>query len=174
MTTATQTTTSTEAGTAFESLAVNPDGIPQRLKERPQWVVWKLEKRDGELTKVPYSPWSLSRASSTDLMTWATFEGAMIIYQKHGLDGIGFVFCSADPFVGIDFDKCRDPETGKIDEDVQGFVRNFKTSYIEVSVSGTGIHLITTGRCKNGKKAGNREVYGQDRFFCMTGEVVNV
>src|SRR5215207_4116898 len=116
MTTATQTTTSTEAkpGTAFEPLAVNPDGIPERLKERPQWVVWKLEKRKGEVTKVPYSPWDLTRASSTDLTTWASFEGAMIVHQQHGFDGIGFVFCSGDPFVGIDLDKCRDRATGEI------------------------------------------------------------
>src|SRR5215208_4762187 len=110
MTTATQTTTSTEAnpGTAFEPLAVNPDGIPKRLKERPQWVVWRLEKQDGNLTKIPYSPWDLMRASSTNLMTWASFEAAMIMYTKHGYDGIGFVFCSGDPFIGIDIDSCRD------------------------------------------------------------------
>ncbi len=35
---------------------VNPDGIPEVLKNRRQWVTWIEEERNGELTKVPYTP----------------------------------------------------------------------------------------------------------------------
>src|SRR5215212_3795967 len=170
MTTATQTTTSTEAnpGTAFEPLAVNPDGIPERLKERPQWLVWKLEKRDGELTKVPYSPSSLTRASSTDLMTWATFEGAIIVYQKHRFDGIGFVFCSGAPFCGIDLDKCRNPETGDLKPWAKRIIKSFGGAYIEASPSGTGVHIITRGDCPS-KNTKHAEMYDMKRYFTITG-----
>src|SRR5918995_6188544 len=99
--------------------AVDPpiiENIPEPLTERPQWVCWRLEERKGEMTKVPYTPGTLRRASSTDLMTWRTFSEALEAYQcsEPPYDGIGYVFCSADPFVGIDLDKCRDPEDGEI------------------------------------------------------------
>jgi putative DNA primase/helicase len=45
------------------------ENIPERLTERPQWVVWKLEKRDGKPTKVPHIAGGVGRASSTDLLT---------------------------------------------------------------------------------------------------------
>jgi primase-polymerase (primpol)-like protein len=32
-------------------LPVRPEGIPEELKSRPQWVNWRLEKRDGDVTK---------------------------------------------------------------------------------------------------------------------------
>ena len=31
-----------------------PENIPKEMKDIPQWVLWKLEKRDEKLTKVPY------------------------------------------------------------------------------------------------------------------------
>ena len=150
------------------------ENIPEELKIRPQWVNWRYELRGEEWTKVPYSPESFERASATDLMTWSSFEKALATLKVGDFDGIGFVFCSADPFVGIDFDHCRDPQTGEVDEKVLDFVRSFESSYVEASVSGTGVHLITTGKCKDGKKRANREVYGQDRFFCMTGATIGV
>ncbi len=101
------------------STAVNPpilENIPEQLTERPQWVCWRLEEREDEWTKVPYSAISFERASSTDLLTWATFDEALTAYTVGGFDGIGFMFCSADPFCGIDLDDCRDPETGAVEE----------------------------------------------------------
>jgi putative DNA primase/helicase len=168
----TQTPRNLETG--LTSYPFNPEGIPDELRERPQWVNWKYARRDEKWTKVPYGPQTFERASSTDLMTWESFDEAMMALRVGEFDGIGFVFCSADPFVGIDFDDCRNPRTGEIDEEVLEFVRSFESSYVEMSVSGTGVHLITTGRCREGKKVGKRELYGQDRFFCMTGMELDV
>jgi putative DNA primase/helicase len=146
------------------------DNIPNILKERPQWVCWRYVARDGKPTKVPYSPSSFDRASSTDLMTWATFDDAMAALTMSDFDGIGFCFCSADPFVGIDLDDCRDPETGEIEEWAQKVVQSFADAvHVEVSPSGRGIHLITRGVRKDGVKRGSIEIYGQDRFFTVSG-----
>ena len=154
-------------------LSVKPDGIPTYLKVRPQWVVWALAKRNDKLTKVPYDPLSGKKASTTDLMTWAIFEEAYKAYEAEGgYTGVGFVFCSADPFVGIDFDDCRNPDTGEVGPRVLEYVAKFEDAYVETSVSGTGIHLITRGRIKGGTKKGNYELYDQDRFFCMTGVAI--
>jgi primase-polymerase (primpol)-like protein len=102
-------------------------------------------------------------------MTWATFEDAFASYKLQDFHGVGFVLCSADPFVGIDFDDCRNPYTGEIDPDVLAFIERFGHRYVEISPSGTGLHLITRGSFKGGKRRGKMEIYGQDRFFTITG-----
>ena len=150
-------------------LAVEPDNIPKELTERPQWVVWKLEERDGKPTKVPYSPWTGEHASATNLMTWSSFDGALVIYHSGDYDGIGFVFSSGDPFVGVDLDDCRNPETGEIEEWAQACMERFPDAYVEASPSGTGVHIITRGRRREGKRKGRVEMYGQERFFTVTG-----
>ncbi len=149
------------------------DNIPEELRRRPQWVAWKLEERNGKATKVPYIAGGVGRASSTDLMTWRTFEEAVQALKTGRWDGVGFVFCSADPFVGVDLDDCRDPETGEIAEWAQKIIDSFEdVVLLEVSPSGCGVHLITRGTCKDGINTKSVEVYGQDRFFTVTGATI--
>jgi|SRR5215210_7813762 len=151
------------------------ENIPERLTERPQWVCWRLEERGDRMTKVPYAPGTLRRASSTDLMTWRTFEEALAAYERSEppYSGIGFVFCSADPFVGIDLDDCRDPETGAVEEWAEEIISSVKEGYVESSPSGTGIHIIVEGRVRGGgRREGKVELYGRDRFFTVTGRIL--
>ena len=168
--------------------AVDPPtigNIPGQLTERPQCVCWRLETRDGKPTKVPYTPGTERRASSTDLMTWSTFDQALAAYEagEPPYDGIGFVFCSADPFVGIDLDKCRDPESGEVAPWAQSIITRGQEGYVEASPSGTGVHIIVEGtargggatkkvRSKTGQVVGKIEMYGQGRFFTITGETL--
>jgi putative DNA primase/helicase len=157
---------------------VNPPttrNIPNALTERPQWVCWRLEERDGKPTKVPYTPGTERRASSTDLMTWRPFSEALRAYeaQEPPYDGIGFVFSSADPFVGIDLDKCRDPEDGEITMWAQEILDRVDAGYIEASPSGTGIHIIVRGAVRDGGiRKGKVEMYSRGRFFTITGEIL--
>src|SRR5215218_7513828 len=151
------------------------ENIPERLTERPQWVCWRLEERDDKTTKVPYTPGTLRRASSTDLMTWRTFSEALAAYEagEPPYDGIGFVFCSADPFVGIDLDGCRDRETGAVEGWAQELISSVREGYIEISPSGTGIHVIVEGTVRGGgMRKGKVEMYGRDRFFTITGRIL--
>jgi putative DNA primase/helicase len=144
--------------------------------ERPQWVCWYLEERKGELAKVPYTPGTLRRASSIDLMTWRTFPEALEAYEASetmAYAGIGFVFCSADPFVGIDLDDCRDPETGEISRWARRIISSVQEGYVELSPSGTGIHIIVEGVVRGGgMRKGKAEMYGRDRFFTITGKIL--
>jgi putative DNA primase/helicase len=138
------------------------ENISEQLKRRTQWVVHK--------DKQPYTPGTNCRASTTDLMTWGTFEKAVFALRSGQYSGVGFVFCSADPFVGIDLDKCRNPETEAIDEWAREILNRFEdVVHAEVSPSRTGVHLITRGVCKEGVNTKRVEAYGQDRFFTMTG-----
>ncbi len=156
-------------------VALNPEGIADALKEFDHWIVWKATlKEDDRLDKEPHNAKTGRSASTTDSRTWASFDEAYEAYLRDGWGGVGFVFSSGDPFVGIDFDKCRDPETGEVEEYVLEYIRRFEERYVEVSVSGSGLHLITLGKLRGGAKRGRYEVYGQERFFAMTGEVLDV
>jgi putative DNA primase/helicase len=149
--------------------------IPEQLAERPQWVTWRLEVRDGNPTKVPYTPGTLHRASTTDLMTWKTIEEAVAAYERAEppYDGIGFAFCSADPFCGIDLDDCRNPKTGEIEDWAQEIIDNIQEGYVEASPSGTGIHVIVEGAVRGGAvKTKHIEMYDRGRYFAMSGMVL--
>lgn len=147
------------------------DNIPEELRRRPQWVVWKgVPKKNGKLDKVPYIAGGVGKASTTDLMTWRAFEEAVQALRTGRYSGVGFVFCSGDPFVGIDLDECRNAETGELEEWAAKIVEAFG-GYAEVSQSGTGVHIIVRGKAPN-KKRGKVEAYNQERFFAMTGQVI--
>ena len=52
--------------------------IPEELVERDQWLVWRLEARDGDETKVPYQALRPARcARVNDSATWAPFADAL-------------------------------------------------------------------------------------------------
>ncbi len=157
-------------------VALRVECIPRAFMGFAHWVVWKAKpKEDGDgFDKVPHNPRTGNRASSTDSRTWATFAEAIEAYESGRWDGIGFMFSSGDPFVGIDLDKCRNPETGEVSEDALEYARRFEHAYVEASVSGTGIHIITTGKLHGGTKRRGYEIYGQERFFAMTGEEIDV
>ena len=161
--------TNQQEATAKKILSVLAESIPEELKVRPQWVVWKAvgEKPD----KVPYSAKTGCKASSTDLMTWSTFEEALEAYEKDGYAGVGFVFCSGDPYTGIDLDGCVD-ESGHIDDWALEIVR-YLDSYTEFSVTGSGLHIIVRGDLPNRRKD-DVEVYSSKRFFTVTGHLVEV
>jgi putative DNA primase/helicase len=153
------------------------ENIPKGLTERRQWVLWRLEMRDDKPTKVPYTPAGYL-ASVTDLMSWSTFEAAIAAFEGRGYDGIGFVFSSGDPYVGIDLDKCRDPETGELAPWAQKIIARVRAGYIEISPSGTGIHIILEGKVRDGRtqkrieSGGKVEMYARERFFTITGDVL--
>ena len=154
------------------------ENIPEQLRERPQWVTWCLEERDGKQTKVPYVA-SLTgpkrKASATNLLTWRRFDTAVLaleVVEAGGphYDGIGFVLSSGDPYVGIDLDDCRNLETGELDLWAEKIVTAFEpTSYIEQSPSGRGIHIITTATLEEAVKTPHIEIYSQARYFTITG-----
>ena len=149
-------------------LPVLAENIPDELKIRLQWVDWRLEKRGGALTKLPYKPGTERKASSIDPLTWGTFEEAIEALERY--DGVGFVFSSGDPYTGVDLDNCVEPETGEIEQWASEIIRYFD-SYTEFSVTGTGVHIIVRGDVPNRRK-GEIEVYSSKRFFTMTGHVL--
>jgi len=140
----------------------------------PNFVTWKLETPKGgnKPTKVPYNPHTGEKADSTDPRTWGTFEQAIAVCKKHRHTGIGFMF-GFSPFAGIDLDHCRNPETGELNASAQRVINRFSGAYVEVSPSGTGVHLFVKGSLpEGGRKKGDVEMYDSGRYFTLTGNFI--
>lgn len=167
--------------------AADLDRIPAELKARPQWVLWRgadrLDPQTGEvkLNKIPVDPQTLDNADTTDPTTWgiceqcvAAFPVALEEWEQANPSvyrggGIGFVFATDDPYVGVDLDHCRDPNTGQIDAWAQAHI-DALASYTEITPSGTGVHILVQGTLPpRGRRKGAVEMYSYARFFTMTG-----
>jgi len=143
--------------------------LSELIKEWNHWVAWDIVHG----RKVPINPKGSSPdyASVSDRFTWGTFQRAYHCAEHFDLKGVGYVFTEDDPFVGVDLDGCRDPETG----DIEGWaieIIEWFDSYTEVSQSGTGVHIIGRGDLQRARKDNDQgvEVYSQGRFFCFTGD----
>ena len=142
--------------------------IPEEMTSLKNWVGWKIEERNGKNTKIPYSSTGV-HASSTDPQTWRRFEDVSAI-QPTDKKGIGFVF-DGKGIVGIDIDHCI--VDGVIDEKYNSIIKAFTPTYMEVSPSGTGIHIYIkceTAPYPAGKHGANVEVYSSGRYFTVTGK----
>ena len=134
--------------------------IPDELKTLPQWVCWSLQDRAGKKVKLPINPRSGRLASATDPSTWSTYEQAM--RSAVNFHGIGFVFSENDPYFGLDMD-------GHVDMELIGFMN----TYAERSQSGKGAHIIGRGKIGGGKRNASYEAYDRERYFIMTGNVID-
>lgn len=151
------------------------ESIPGELKDLCQWVCWKLETRDGKLTKPPYNPSTGSYAESNNPSTWCDFHTAFSEYNKNGhqFAGVGIVLTKDDSLTGFDFDHCIDRETGQPEPWAQKIVDALNT-YAEISPSGTGIRGFLRGKLPpGGRKKGNIEFYDSGRYLTVTGHSLN-
>ncbi len=156
----------------MKPLTPQKENIPEELKAIPHWVNWKLETRDGKLTKPPYNAKTGGYAKANDPETWSDFKTAFKTYESNGHNGIGFVLSEDDPFVGFDLDHCRNPETKKIEKWAQIIVENLNT-YTEISPSGCGLRGFLEGKLPpEGRKKGNIEFYETHHYLTLTGRIL--
>jgi primase-polymerase (primpol)-like protein len=154
------------------------ENIPQALKEIPQWMGTRFERRkDGKLNKPPYSvvPGKhIQKAAKTDPHNWTTFENAHAALERRDVDAIGFVFAESDPFFVVDLDGVLDPETGEIDPTAAEIIHTMDT-YAELSCSGRGVHVIGVGAkpiwsgSRSNRMGPEVEMYDRSRFMVLTG-----
>lgn len=144
---------------------MNLDNIPQSLKKLPQWVC-----TDGD-SKVPLEAGSTYPASSTNPMSWSSFDSAKTTIDLGFHDYVGFVF-NDNGIVGIDIDDGYD-EDGLMSELAADIIGKCG-SYTEKSKSGRGFHILLYGdipfKGKNNLKG--VEIYKASRFFIMTGDTL--
>ena len=155
-------------------MTLHHNHVPAGTRSRANWVGWRYETRDGKKTKVPINPHTGQRAKANDPTTWSDYETAVAAVEKHGLEGVGYVFAEDDPFSGVDIDDCREPETGVIAPWAQEIIDSLAT-YTEVSPSGTGLKCWLAGAMSGTRHrwklyGGEVEIYDRLRFFTFTGE----
>jgi putative DNA primase/helicase len=147
--------------------------IPGELKDMDTWVLWKPDwiENTGKWNKLPRIWRDPEKgASTTDPLTWGAYHPvSQVAYHSRSCMGIGFVITKESGIVGIDLDKCRDPETGIVDEWAMEIIVKL-ASYTEISPSGTGVKIFCKG-VKPGVKCrrGHVEMYDSGRFFTVTG-----
>lgn len=151
--------------------------FPETLKTLPLWVLWKLEERDGRITKVPYNAKNGRRASSTDPKTWTTFDVVeRELREKSRLyNGVGLMISKEYRIIFTDIDDCYDD--GILDDratDIIGAFQDPEGQYMEWSQSGRGLHVLAIGEIpRNFKNPSNGvEMYSEKRFCAMTGDAL--
>ncbi len=150
--------------------------LPECLTTRPQWVAWTYECRGGKFTKCPRTPTGAFAKSDTPA-TWSTFADVTAAAARRPDIGVGFVFATDDPFIGIDLDDCLTPD-GALKPWAAPILERFADSYAEVSPSGHGIKiwvraslagLIAGTGTRRPCGDGQVEIYERGRFFTVTG-----
>jgi hypothetical protein len=142
----------------------------QNIRDLRQWLCWRIEEREGKPTKVPYSPLTGEKASTTNPDTWAGYSEAVEAYREHGYSGIGVVFSEDDPFCGVDLDGCLNPEAGEIEVWAREIIEELN-SYTEMSPSGKGVHVLVRATLPEGRnRKGRFEAYDRGRYFTVTGK----
>jgi len=133
--------------------------LPRELTSRRRWVRHKR--------KVPLQT-SGQVASSTDPATWATYEQAC---RSRVGDGLGYVLVAGDGIVCLDLDHVLDG--GELVPEAAALLARLPATYVEISPSGTGLHVWGRGDLVIGRRTvvdGVRlEVYGDRRYVTVTG-----
>jgi len=144
----------------------------------PQFVTWigaPNPKKPGKLSKFPTNWRDGSVIDAHNAVYWTTAEQALAAApgqdRGHG-SGAGFVFTDADPFFFCDIDGAHDPATGWSSV-AQELCARLAGAAVEVSLSGTGLHIIgrTHKPLEHAKKNTPRglELYTSKRFVALTG-----
>lgn len=107
-------------------------------------------------------------ANAHDPNNWATQEQIAALGPDFGL---GAVLTEGARIAVIDVDGCRDPQTGAISATAQALISMLPGAYVEISISGRGIHIwfSYTGVMPQhaARTAGVGEFYHRDRYICI-------
>ncbi|GAA0632287.1 bifunctional DNA primase/polymerase [Kutzneria viridogrisea] len=131
--------------------------LPAELTELRRWITHTPGR-------VPLTS-SGRLASATDPATWGKFADVA------QLDRRGFVLTAGDGIVCVDLDHCL--SGGVLAPWAAEILAHCPRTYVEVSASGTGLHIWGRGRVLSGRRIrrGGRhiEVYGHARYIAVTG-----
>lgn len=155
--------------------------VPNELRNRAQWLLWRLEphpEQGKKPRKMPYYAGGARRhgaqGTDDDRRQLVDFTAALAAMSQGKFDGVGFAFLPGDGLAGVDLDNVVDAETGEISARALGIVQAL-ASYTEWSPSKKGLHVIVStdqvGRFNSFKsnKIGV-EVFCSAQFFTFTGD----
>jgi putative DNA primase/helicase len=137
-----------------DAVTVDPDGVPETLRELDLWLVWRYEWKDDrdEWAKIPKDGAGGGyRIDATAPDNGVAFDTAVKTYQTGDCDGLGIITDPDEHIVGWDWDDVRDPDQPH--ESVPNLVTEMidtLDSYIEVSPSETGYRGFVIGAKPDG------------------------
>ncbi len=151
--------------------------LPDELRHLSTFMHVFGTDEDGAPIKRPRIPGTPIFGSKTDPSHWRSYDAVRAAVRRFG--GLPYLVVTRDdPYALLDFDACRDPDTGAVSEWARGWLDLLDT-YAEVSTSGTGIRAVVRSGAhfKSSKAAreGGRafEVYARDHGCIMTGRTIN-
>ncbi len=151
------------------------ENIPLDLANRPQWLLWRFEAKEGQAKplKVPYWTTGARRGGTqggdTDRAKLVTLGEARRAYERGNYSGVGFAFLPGDGLIGIDIDGAIDLDTGEVSKRLQAIITAVD-SYTEYSPSGKGAHIIVTGETTTNKCNDiGLEIFSGRQYFTFTG-----
>ena len=155
------------------SLSIRYKDIPDELKRKRRWCLYKLINKEGKSTKLPLMP-NGKPAKSNDKTTWRNFDECKVALKDTDC-GLGFML--GDGYIGIDIDKVSDEIMEyTVDKNAFSMTADFLrglSTYAEISPSKTGLHFIGRGKIFGERKRyKNLEIYDKDRFFTITGNIL--
>jgi len=169
-----------EKGLQYETLELNPAGIPEELKAREWWVGVRFERKpSGKLNKIPISE-NGREINAHDPQKWLTFETVLKRYNLDLYDGIAVVLSDHDPYTVIDDDTAWNDDESDLEPAARAIVSRFPNAYVERSTSGLGIHAVIQGsrppgtKCRGVMPDGRSiEAYDKKRVMVLTGNRID-
>lgn len=154
------------------------------LLSKKRFCLWKYEpaKTGSKPSKVPYTFKTnrLRKANIKLQANWLTGHNALEIAQASTkVDGIGIILTNSNIFA-IDLDNCINPETDQLLQHAQTIVDQFSHTYIEISPSGRGLHILGQGNLNlygRNRSPENQNIEAYDgssvRYITITGNLWN-
>lgn len=136
--------------------------VPEEMKTYAQWVNWRMD--EGQ--KIPVNPKTLGNAGVTWANTWDSFEAAVQMSQRESL-GLGFVLTENDPYTCVDLDKCVG-QKGDVSDEIR-VILDLIGGWVELSPSGTGLHVWVKNEEPVNRRTPSMEVYSSSRWMSVTG-----
>ena len=136
----------------------------------PQYIVFKLVPgKDGKTDKLPVNPKTGAVSTAHDSASWVTHAEAAAVAATLGEGhGVGFVITGEDNYWFLDLDAAY--QNGQWSALATDMCARFSGAYVEVSVSGTGLHLIGRGKPpEHGTKSPGADLFSRWRFCALTG-----
>jgi primase-polymerase (primpol)-like protein len=149
----------------------NTEELLKELIQREQFVNYIMERKGNRITKPPTDA-NGSKIDAQNSNNWRSFEDAY-----NASDQIGFVLTDDDPFLFLDLDHVL--KDGKLCDWAEKFIAELPATYIEISPSGDGLHILykldDTPDLKTNKTKFDDgtvlEIYFNKRYFTLTGNV---
>ncbi|MCH9712663.1 MAG: hypothetical protein K0U20_08585 [Proteobacteria bacterium] len=140
-----------------------------------QFILWTTVECDGKLIKLPVNYLTAKVTDAHDASAWTDVQTAINTARLWGDNyNVGFVFTDNDPFYFVDIDHCSTDIPGVWSETARTVMSYFPNAAVEISQSGTGLHIFGTytgtapdHACKNIPLG--LELYTEGRFVALTG-----